>query len=399
MKLFQISSSIGNLGSTASDAEGIGKAALERGWESYVAYGRDHTESASNLIKVGNKFTFYTHIMLSRLFDLEGHGSMFATKRLVKSIQAVDPDLIILHNLHGYYLNYSILFDYLSKCNKQIIWSLHDCYAFTGHCTYFESAKCEKWKTECHDCPLKKAYPSSLFFDNSNRNFKNKRRWALSIGNMTIVTVSDWLKGLVEESFLGKYPVKRIYNGINTDIFQYRNDLKHLYPEKKILFGVANRWITGKGIYDYLALAKILPKDYLILLAGTIDDETIRNKLPDNIINLGRVNDRVVLAQYFSRADVTLNLSYQETMGLTSAESMACGTPVVAYNATASPELVSPETGRVVPPGDIPAIAKAISSLMEKEKPAYMDVCRQRVMDNFEEMANFSKYLDLYQGR
>ena len=396
MKLFQISSSIGNLGSTASDAEGIGKAALERGWESYVAYGRDHTESASNLIKVGNKFTFYTHIIISRMFDSEGHGSVLATKKLIKEIKRVNPDLIILHNLHGYYLNYSILFDFLSKCDKQIIWSLHDCYAFTGHCTYFESVKCEKWKSECHDCPLKKSYPSSLFFDNSRRNFRYKKKWALSIKNMTIVTVSDWLKSLVEQSFLGHYPVMRIYNGINIEIFRYRNDLSHLYPGKRILFGVANRWIIGKGIYDYLELAKILPGDCLILLAGTIDDESIRNSLPNNVINIGRVNDRVVLAQYFSRADVTLNLSYQETMGLTSAESMACGTPVVAYNATASPELISSETGRVVPPGNISAIAKAIQSLMEKDKASYMDVCRQRVIDNFEEMSNFGKYLDLY---
>ena len=145
-----------------------------------------------------------------------------------------------------------------------------------------------------------------------------------------------------------------------------------------------------------MELAKILPGDCLILLAGTIDDESIRNNLPNNVINIGRVNDRVVLAQYFSRADVTLNLSYQETMGLTSAESMACGTPVVAYNATASPELISSETGRVVPPGNISAIAKAIQSLMEKDKASYMDVCRQRVIDNFEEMSNFGKYLDLY---
>lgn len=399
MKIFQINSSIGNLGSTGSDTEGIGKAAVERGWEAYGAYSRYRTESASKLIKVGNKLTAAVHLLLARLFDAEGYGSVFATKRLIRKIKQVDPDLIILHNLHGYYLNYSILFDYLSKCNKQIIWSLHDCYAFTGHCTYFETVKCEKWKTECHDCPLSKYYPKSMILDKSRRNFRNKKSWALSIPNMTIVTVSDWLKGLAEQSFLGKFPVKRIYNGINVETFRYRDDLMNIYPEKIILFAVANYWSESKGLLDYLKLSKLLPDNYLILLAGTIGDKSIKDNLPDNIINLGRVNDRKVLAQYFSRANITLNLSYQETMGLTSVESMACGTPVVVYDATASPELVTKETGRVVTPGDIPAVAKAINSLLEKEKAEYMEVCRERVLENFEEMSNFRKYLDLYQPK
>lgn len=398
MKLLQINSSIGNLGSTSSDTEGIGKAAIERGWESYVAYGRYCTESASHLIRVGNKFTLFLHSLIARLFDSEGYGSKYATKELIKRIKDIDPDLIILHNLHGYYINYAVLFDYLSKCNKQIIWALHDCYAFTGHCSYFESVKCEKWKSECYNCPLIKTYPTSWFLDNSRKNYQNKKKWALSIKSMTIVTVSDWLKGLAEQSFLGRYPVKRIYNGISVETFCQRDELSNLYPNKIVLFGVANRWIKGKGIYDYIELSKLLPHNCLIVLAGTIDDENIKNNLPDNIINLGRINDRKVLAQYFSRADITLNLSYQETMGLTSVESMACGTPVIVYNATASPELVSPETGRVVPAGDIRAIVKAIESILEKDKTEYKTACRQRVLDNFEEMSNFSKYLDLYQS-
>lgn len=197
--------------------------------------------------------------------------------------------MIVLHNLHGYYLNYSILFDYLSKCNKQIVWSLHDCYAFTGHCAYFESAKCEKWKTECHDCPLLRTYPKSWLMDGSRRNFNRKKSLALSVKNMTIVTVSDWLKGIVEESFLGKFPVKRIYNGINIEVFRKRDELKDIYPGKKVLFGVANRWLVGKGIYDYLKLAKILPDNYLIMLAGVIDNEEIKKNLPSNIISLGQI--------------------------------------------------------------------------------------------------------------
>lgn len=395
MKLLQINGSA-NYGSVGKDAEGIGKAAIERGWESYIAYSRKMNPSISKLINIGNKWDNYCHGIKARIFDADGLGSKHATKNFIKVVDGIDPDLIILHNIHGYFLNYPLLFQYLQQRGTQVIWSLHDCWPFTGHCAYFVMADCMKWQNECNHCSLLNTYPVSWGYDGSCRNFRFKKKKFCSLDRMKVVAVSDWLKGLVGQSFLNIYPISRIYNGVNTEIFKFSKSGNDMWPGKKILMGVAEKWTKRKGLFDYIRLAQKLPKEYMIVLVGHIESNSFVDSLPPNILHIDRIEGRREIAKYYTRADISMNLSYQETLGLTTIEAMACGTPCIVYNATASPELVTPDTGLVVKVGDIEDILKAIKILSVRDKASYSGACRKRVLDCFDEMTQFAKYLELY---
>lgn len=389
--------SVANWGSIGKDAEGIGKAAIERGWDSYIAYGRWCNPSASHLIRIGTDRDNRIHALCTRLFDNEGLNSKKATKVLIEQIKGLNPDLIILHNLHGYYLNYPILFDYLKESKSKVIYSIHDCWAFTGHCNHFELIGCEKWKTQCEHCPQLSQYPNSWFIDQSKRNYLLKKEKSCSLEDMLIVGVSDWVRHLAESSFLGKYKTFKIFNGINTETFVYREGLKDKWAGKKVIMGVASRFGRFKGTKDYIALSKIISSDYLIVMVGHIDDDNIRNTLPDNIVNIERTQNQIKLAELYSRADVTISLSYQETLGLTTIEGMACGTPGVVYNATASPELITPETGLIVEVGNVEQVWAAIQKIVNDGKSKYSEACRKRAVSEFDELKQFSKYIDLYE--
>ena len=198
MKLIQINT-IASAFSTGRIAEQIGKLMQSRDWESYLAYGRFANASSNRLIKIGNRFDQALHLLESRLFDRHGLSSKIATKRLIEKIKQIDPDVIHLHNIHGYYLNYPILFDYLSQAGKPVVWTLHDCWAFTGHCSHFATANCYRWKSGCFTCPLKGIYPRSIGLDRSRENYADKRYYFNKVKNLTIVTVSQWLKQLIQQ--------------------------------------------------------------------------------------------------------------------------------------------------------------------------------------------------------
>lgn len=400
--IFQINTAA-NWGSVGKDVEGIARAAIERDYDCYVAYGTLHNDSGAVLYNITKPYEQHINALKSRVFDNEGLSARASTKRLIRFMKNVNPDVVILHNLHGYYLNFSLLFDYLREAKIPVIYSLHDCWAFTGHCAYFTTIGCEKWKKGCHHCPQRYTYPKSWFLDRSSRNYaiKKEKSCQLDKSQMVVVTVSDWLKGLVESSFLNKYPVYRIYNGIRTDIFKKCDGKSNLWPGKKVLIGCANRWNTlngdRKGLGDYIKLSKMMPEDYIIVLVGKFTDTNDLKHLPNNIVNIDRTHDQKELAEYYSRADVLLNLSYMETMGLTSAEAMACGTPCVVYDDTALPELITPLTGIVVPLGDINGVWRAVQKLVADGKEIYTEDCRQRSLDEFDEIKQFSKYIDLYE--
>ncbi len=387
---------VANVGSTGKDAEGIGKAAIEMGWESWIAYGKKCRPSASHLIKIGSGFDFKLHALCARVTDGVGLYSKSATKKFLNRIDDIKPDLVILHNIHGYYVNYPMLFDYLKRNHIPVIYSLHDCWAFTGHCCYFTTVNCDRWKTGCYSCPQLNTYPKSWFIDQSKRNYELKRQLFCSLPQMIVVGVSDWLCNLTKESFLSKYPVIRIYNGVNTEIFKNRNEKKNLWPGKKVIMGCASRWGERKGVNDYIKLSKLLPDDYLILMIGRFDDNELKNSLPANIISIDRTDNPEELAEYYSRADVTMCLSYMETMGLTPVESMACGTPVVVYGATALPELVTPSTGLVAEFGNEHAILDAIKTILSHPKDFYSDNCRKRAVECFDEITQFKQYIELF---
>jgi glycosyltransferase involved in cell wall biosynthesis len=397
-KLLQINSVV-NLGSTGRIAEQIGSFVIDKGWEGFIAYGRSAGTSSSKLIKIGNNWDQKLHGLQTRLFDRHGLASAGATNLLVKVILKTNPDIIHLHNIHGYYLNYKILFDFLEKQSIPIVWTLHDCWAFTGHCTYFSDINCLKWQTHCSKCPKKKNYPGSHFLDNSFNNFKYKSEYFNKLSNLTLVTVSHWLASMVKQSFLSKHPLQVIHNGVSIHDFYPIDDTleldsKYGFNNRKVLLAVATSWSKNKGWEDYIKLAELLPADYVIVLVGVTKKQ--KSLLPPGIIGIERTENLQELARLYSHAQVLLNLSYQETFGMTTIEAAACGTPAIVYNATASPELITAETGTIVEPGDIHGVLKAFEAIVSKGKLFYTQACRQFVLNKFNKEDRFKDYFELY---
>lgn len=397
--LLQINSVV-NWGSTGHIAEDIGKTVIKHGWKSYIAYGRYANPSQSTTIKIGNKIDFYHHIMITRLLDKHGLGSKYTTRLFIKKIDKIKPDIIHIHNLHGYYINYEIFFQYLKEKNIPVIWTFHDCWPFTGHCAHFIINDCQKWKSECKQCPLIKSYPASLFADSSYNNFLKKRELFTNLNNLTIVTVSNWLLHIVEKSFFKKVTLKRIYNGIDVNLFKPQSSIDEIknkfhITSKYILLGVASTWTNEKGLKDYYSLSKILDKDYTIILIGVTQKQ--KKRLPPNILGICRTNNIQELVNYYSIANIVLNLSYAETFGLTTVEGFACGTPSIVYNCTASPELInSDKVGKIVEKGDIKALIKAIKEICSQDKLIYQTKCRQRALDFFNKNERYEEYFNLY---
>ncbi|WP_346962031.1 glycosyltransferase, partial [Clostridium sp.] len=270
MKVLQINSVCG-VGSTGRIATDLYKALEEQGHECLIAYGRGTAPKGIKSIKIGKDLDNYLHVAKTRIFDKHGFESTKATKKFIRKVEEYDPDIIHLHNIHGYYINIELLFNYLKRSNKAIVWTLHDCWAFTGHCAYFDYAGCGKWKDGCSNCEQKKEYPSSILFDNSKFNYENKRRLFTSVNNMIITTPSKWLARIVEESFLGKYPVNVINNGIDLSVFRKSKSnvrKKYLLEDKKVILGVATVWDKRKGFNDFIKLSKVIDEDYRIVLIG-----------------------------------------------------------------------------------------------------------------------------------
>lgn len=396
MKVLQINTVCGN-GSTGRIATDIDEHLIKEGHESFIAYGRDFPKNCKNTVKIGSNIDIYLHVIKTRLFDKHGFGSYMATQRFINRIKEINPDLIHLHNIHGYYLNIEILFNYLKESNKPIIWTLHDCWSFTGHCTHFDYVGCEKWITGCYECPQKKDYPTSLFKDNSKPNYIKKKAIFTDNKEIIIVTPSNWLEGVVKKSFLRNHHSKVIYNGVDLKVFFPRkSNLKSRYgiKDKKIIIGVANVWNERKGLGTFLELAKIIDDDYVIVLIG-LTKERIK-RLPPNILGLQRTKSINELAEWYSVANICANPSVEETFGLVTVEAMACGTPVVVFNTTASPELVDEKVGIVVSNGRIDKFLEAIKKIVENDKANYKDECVKKAYELFNKDNCTAEYVNLY---
>lgn len=393
MKVLEINSVCG-IKSTGRICTDIADVLRKEGHSCMVAYGREEVPEKYKEIsyRIGSDATVKTDAFLTRIFDNAGFNSAKATRELISKIKEYDPDVIHLHNLHGYYINVEILFKYLKESKKPVIWTLHDCWAFTGHCSYYTSINCEKWKTECFSCPKKKAYPGSLIFNNSKKNYANKKALFTSLENLTIVTPSEWLASEVRKSFLGKYEVIAIPNGINLEAFKPTDGIfreKHNLKEKKIILGVATAWSERKGIKLFSELSQKLDDSYKVVLAG-ITPEVGKN-LPDNILKIPRTNSIEELAEIYTAADVFLNLGKAETMGLTTVEAMACGTPVVTSNYTAVPEVVTPEGGIVAKELTAECVIECINKVLSNE----YENTRSNA-EKFEKNKQYMKYIELY---
>lgn len=390
---------VSNWGSTGRIAEEIGQAIMSNGGISFIAYSRGSNFSTSKLVHIGNKIDMYLHVLETRLFDRNGLASKIGTANLIKQIEKIKPDIVHLHNIHGYYLNYLLLFRYLAESQIPLVWTLHDCWTFTGHCAYFTFAKCEKWKNGCSNCPQTDKYPSSWFNDRSQKNYVDKMHSFLSMKNITLVPVSYWLSGLLEDSFLREYPKQVIHNGINIETFNMQNSSFEMHEklciEKHfVVLGVASIWEDRKGLNDFLQLRNILSDDYLIILIG-LNSKQIAN-LPKGIVGIARTNSIQELANFYSLADVYVNPTWEDNFPTTNLEALACGTPVVTYNTGGSIEAIDSNTGFIIEPGDVTGLANVIKVIKEKGKVSYSVACRSRAVALFDKNHCYEEYIKLY---
>lgn len=386
-------------GSTGKIMCDIAKEAEKKGFESYIFYGRGNSNKELNCIKIGNKLSVYFHVLITRLFNKHGHGSYFVTKKLVGQLKKINPDIIHLHNIHGYYINIKILFKYLKKEYKgKIIWTLHDCWTFTGHCSYFTAIDCKKWKSKCFNCPQIKSYPKSWFFDSSKKEQQFKKKQFSNIPNLTIITVSKWLEELVKQSFLNKYTVKTISNGIDLNVFKpiYDEKIKVKYnipKNKKILLGVSNIWEKRKGLDIFIKLSTLISNNYIIVLVGLTKNQI--SNLPKNIVGIERTDNQNELVKLYSVADVFVNPSLEETFSLVTIEAMACGTPAVVCNTSAVKDLIVKNVGLVIDKHEAKDYLNKINLILDKDKKYYKNDLKTHVL-NYTKEKSIKNYISIY---
>lgn len=383
-----------NWGSTGKIAEQIGLCAMKHGWESYIAYGRWCNPSNSHLIKVGNKLDMYMHYAEQRIRDNEGLCSRSATKQLIKHISEIKPDVVQLHNIHDHYLNYRLLFEYLNKTEIKVVWTLHDCWAFTGHCFHFVTKNCDKWKNGCFECPLKNEYPRT-FLDRSKEHWLLKKELFVGCKNLTIVPVSDWLANFVKESFLKEKRIHVIKNGVDLNIFKPSTSLNLSETNSKFkILAVSSVWYPDKGELDIYKLREMLSEDkFEITMVGLSVDQY--KKLPKGIIGIQRTQNLQELVKLYSDADVLINPTYADTFPTVNLEALACGTPVITYRTGGSPEAIDEKTGVVIEQGDVDGLVEAIYRM--KENPLSSADCRKRAEECFDKDKCFEKYVELYE--
>ncbi|MGN1169547.1 MAG: glycosyltransferase [Acutalibacteraceae bacterium] len=327
----------------------------------------------------------------------KGFFSAFKTQRFIRKIKKNPPDVIHLHNLHGSFINIPILFRYIKKNSIPVVWTLHDCWAFTAICSHFSLEGCSGWIDGCGSCPQRKKL-SSAFFDFSHTVWKLKKKHFTSLNDVTVVTPSEWLSGLVKKSFLNCYDVTTVYNGIDLNAFKptessFRKNYR-LY-NKFIVLGVSFNWGYSKGLDVFVELSKSLPENFAVVLVGA-DGETSKN-LPDNIITIGRTNNISELAEIYSAADVFVNPTREEVLGLVNIESLACGTPVVTFNTGGSPECIDETCGEVIDFNNTAKLQQAVERICT-EQPYSAENCRKRAL-LFDKDDMLKKYIDLYKSK
>lgn len=367
MKVLLINSVCG-IRSTGRIAAGIAAEYIADGNECRIAYGREHApaEYSGIAVRIGSEAEVRYNALAARILDNEGFGAVRATRRFLKWADEYDPDVLWLHNLHGYYINAHMLFDWIkSRPQMTVRWTLHDCWAFTGHCAHFTYAGCTQWRTGCQKCPQKGSYPKSIFADNCKRNYQKKKEAFCGVADMTLITPSNWLCGLVRQSFLGGYRTEVVHNTIDCDVFRptagdFRS--KHGIEDKQMILGVASAWSERKGLYDFVRLSDMLAGEAVVVLVGL--DRAQAAKMPRGIIAIERTDSKKELAEIYTCADVFVNLTYEDTYPTVNLEAQACGTPCITYRTGGCAETVPPEN--TVEPGDLVSLVQKIKKLGRK---------------------------------
>ena len=379
------------------------------GYECLVAYGRGEAPAGVRSYRIGQDLDVYIHGGMSRITDRHGFYSKRATEEFVDVIKDFKPDIIHLHNVHGYYLNIRVLFEYLKETDIRVIWTLHDCWTFTGHCSHFEYIGCMKWMTECNSCEQLNEYPKSVAKDNSRQNFRDKKSLFTGLPDCTLVTPSEWLAGRVAQSYMGEYHTVVVNTGIDLDsfhpvkeerrddnlIFRLRNNLG--LRNKNVILGVANPWRERKGLAQFVNLSKMLNERCQIVLLGLTDSQL--NELPENIIGLSHTDSVEELAALYSMADIYVNLTLEDTFPTTNIEALACGTPVVTFRAGGSAESIDDTCGIAVERNSVQGVVAAIDTILSQKNVNFTkEQCIRRAM-LYDRDIRFDEYIrEVYEG-
>ncbi len=389
-----------NYGSTGNIMLGIAALARAHGITCYTSCpdGRStRKKQLTDHIFIGNRFSRNLHIKLAELTGKNGCYSFIDTICFLRKIDKIKPNIIHLHNLHNCYINLQMLFNYIKSKKIPVVWTLHDCWAFTGQCPYFTIVKCNKWRTECYDCPQYRQYPKS-YVDRTKIMYNLKKEWFTGVQNMTIVTPSQWLAELVEQSFLKNYQVKVINNGINLNVFKpTKNNFREAHSigkDEYMLLGVAFGWDRRKGLDVFIELSKRLPKQYKIVLVGT--DVNVDKRLPWNITSIHRTQNQKELAEIYTAADLFVNPTREENFPTVNMEALACGTPIITFNTGGSSEIINETCGHVVVSGDIDAMEKEIYGICNQHF-FNSEACLKHA-NNYWENDRFAEYIDLYKN-
>lgn len=406
-RIVQINPVLRTSTSTGRIMQEIGALAELNGWRNWCAYGRGRDgirECTTAIIPVGGKWSTAMHGVLTRAFDRHGLGSAAATRDFVKRLSEIDPDIIHIHNIHGYFLNYPVFFDYLAGSRAKVVWTVHDCWLYTGHCYYYSAVGCDRWQHGCGHCPQRGAFPRSIFVDRSRRNFADKRKYFMSVPRerMVIVPVSEWICGEMAHSFFKDARFQVIHNGIDTSVFRPYDDDSAVRRRlgiadgQKIILGLASIWSAEKGLDDFIRLSRRLNADETIVMVG-VDEKTGR-RLPSSIKWIRRTENVGMLAELYSAATAFVNPTYQDNYPTVNLESIACGTPVVTYRTGGSVEPITPATGRTVLQGDVGGLLDAVREIEAAGKSAFAGPCREHALANFRKEDRYNDYLRLYES-
>lgn len=395
MKVVQINA-VNRYSSTGTNTFELHRYLAEQGHHSYVFCTND-SDTDDNIYRIGSKRDYKLHAFLSRVTGLQGYYSKKSTRKLIKQLKSINPDIVLLGNLHSNFINLDLLFAYLSDNKIAVVNVLHDCWSFTGHCCHYTKIGCKKWQSQCHDCPLLDEDNVS-YVDRTRKIYRDKQRWFHSLDVLGVVGVSDWIRDEARQSpiFPEEAQFVTIYNWIDSDVFHPSDKILSreklgLAPDRKYAISVSQTWSDAKGLASIITLARLMPNVHFIL----IGNKPNVSDLPANIITPGVISDRSILSEYYSASDVYLNFSKQETFGKVSAEALACGLPILSSNTTASPEVVG-DCGISVNVEDVEAVKKAFKQIMSGQVLVSGDTCRKRALALFNKDTNLDSYLAFF---
>ncbi len=390
MRIVQINTT-STRGSTGNICLSIRHLLDEAGVENFICSFSDHSD-ADRTIPCASPLYLKSQALRARIRGNWGLNSRASTRKLINALDRLSPDIIHIHNIHSHDCDIDRLFRYFKEKKTKIVWTFHDCWAFTGYCTYFSDASCDKWKSECGHCPLRSKY--SWFFDRSREMHACKKELFSGL-HLSIVTPSRWLASAVQESFLKDHPCRVIHNGIDLSVFQptesnFRQE--NGLGAKYIVLGVAYDWGRRKGLDVFLELASRLPSEFAVVLVGT--DQHIDRQLPSNILSVHRTYDRRELAAIYTAADVFVNPTRDEVLGLVNLEALASGTPVLTFDSGGSPECVDETCGSVINGGNVERLLQEIVRVC-LNRPYTRENCIRRA-STFDAQKVYAEYLKLY---